>query len=175
MENRGIVIKSAPRQSRKNRTTSDPAYLNDLLTCTCKLFIYAHVKRDFNLNHKTNRSNRRTTNKNSSIKDISIIDLMNEYLTKKDFRDAYSFSKDLLFIREFYRIECSGTNVAFSSFYNAFTSLDDPEFIKRYTNLTFANIANKINRLTGSTYTDVSIESDYHTILNFNTLYRSRN
>lgn len=175
MNDRGIVIKSIPRQSEKYRTVSDPTYIDDLYACICKLFICAREKRNIKLKHRTNRSSSRTTNQNKDIQGITIIDLMNEFLAKKDFRDTYSFPKQSLFMKEFFRSQCSNYNVSYDSFYYDFKRINDAEFIKRYKKLTFSQIALGINSLTGGKETAETVESDYRTINLFYQLYRSRN
>jgi hypothetical protein len=175
MNNRGIVIKSSVHQSENYRTVSDPAYLSDLLECVWKLFVYAREKRDFMLKHKTNRSSSRATNQNIDIQDVSIIDLMNEFIAKKDFRNTYSFPQNLLFIKKFFRTQCSSYDIAFSSFSKAFNSLHETELDKRYKNITFEQIATEMNKLNDKSITAEMVESDYTIIKSFFKLYRSRN
>lgn len=168
-----INIKTnVPYPRRKNRSKNQDQYESSLLHCFEHLFMYVRAKRDIELIHRKNRNRARNTNQNTIISATTIIDLMNDFLSKKGFMETYFVPQDLLFIRKFHRTYYD-QSIKLTTLYSSFKSLNTTKFQKLYPAITFNTIAAGISVSHGIPVTSKELIRDYDTIVTFLSAYRS--
>lgn len=150
---------------RKNRSKNDSTYENDLFTIIEQLLKYAYTKRNFKLNHRSNRNSKRNTNLNKEVYDISIIDLMKEFLLKKDLYETHCVPQDLNFFRKFHKSYAG--SITFSTLYTSFRDLKTKKFIKKFPSITLSNLSLSLSKQLGFVITDQMLNNDYETIKDF--------
>lgn len=154
---------------RKNRSKSDSTYENDLFNIIKQLLEYAYTKRNFKLNHRSNRNSKRNTNLNIEVHDTSIIDLMKEFLLKKDLFETYNVPQDLKFYRKFYN-SYTGT-IKFSTLYTSFRDLTTKTFQTKFPNINFESLFLVLQGSIGLPLSTEILKKDYEIIQEFISKY----
>lgn len=176
-----VKIKSSSQlKLRHNRSKNDAAYDQDILECLEHLYIYMHARRTITLKHRTNRDAHRTSNLNMT-EETSIIELMEDFISKKVSMESFSIPQDLLFLRKFHR-DCTECKITFTTLHTSIKEFDTKKYREQHPGVTYDAIAQGINkRISGSssdagssTTTPDTIKSDRNTILEFLKAYRSR-
>lgn len=156
--------------SKKYQSINTPDYEDNLLHALVLLFIHVRTQRSIELKHRSNRNQKRKTNKNLVLEDVSIIKLMEEFLSKKDLYETYTIPQELLFLRKFFK-SYEGP-ITFSTLYNKFYALDSTKFKKQFPKITFSNLAKDISTLTGELVSEATIVQTYITLIQFKNTFR---
>jgi len=156
--------------SKKHQSINTPDYEDNLLHALVLLFIHVRTQRSIELKHRSNRNQKRETNKNLVLEDVSIIKLMEEFLSKKDLYETYTIPQELLFLRKFFKSYAGP--ITFSTLYNKFYALDSTKFKKQFPKITFSNLAKDISTLTGELVSEATIVQTYITLIQFKNTFR---
>jgi len=152
-------------KNNTHRSKNDPLYESDLFMAMEHLFIYVYTKRAMKLKHRSNRSTHRKTNLNLDIKDTTIIELMRDFLLKKDLAETYSVPQDLKFFRKFHKSYTG--SITFSTLYTSFHNLKTKKFIQKFPSVTFNNLSLSLQKRLGIVVTENILNDDYDTIKDF--------
>jgi hypothetical protein len=166
MSNKNQLIKLI--SSRSHRSINDPNYESDMLSMLAQFLLYARTRETFTLKHRIQRNQKRKTILNYDV-EVTPIELMKDFLSKKELIENYSIPNNLLILRKFYLQ--STKSISFSTFYSSFKGLNDLKFQNRFPNINFASISEILSSIE-ETITESEIISNYQTILDFYDLYR---
>ena len=156
--------------SRKHQSINSPDYQDNLMSALVLLFTHVRQPRTIELKHRSNRNQKRKTNKNLVLEDVSIIKLMEEFLSKKDLYETYTIPQELLFLRKFFKSYAGP--ITFSTLYNKFHALNSSKFHKQFPEITFSNLAKHISTLTGELVSETTIVQTYITLIQFKNTFR---
>lgn len=164
MTNPPIPSKGAYKP-RKNQSKNSPSYESNLLLAIVHLFNHVYVRRDIELRHRSNRDTKRKTNQNKVINQTTIIELMREFILKKDLSETYNVPQDLKFFRKFYKSYTG--SISFSTLYSSFRDLKSEEFMKKFPGITLSDLSLSLSKQLGTDITEQMLNDDYETIKDF--------
>lgn len=164
MTNPPIPSKGAYRNTTHS-SKNDAFYQIDRFDALEQLFKYAYTKRDIELRHRSNRNTKRKTNQNKVVNQVTIIELMREFVLKKDLSEAYNVPQDLKFFRKFHKSYAG--SVTFSTLYTSFRDLKSKEFMKKFPAITLNNLSLSLSKQLGIVITAQMLNDDYETIKDF--------
>ena len=161
----GNISSKGAYRNTKHSSKNDPFYQLDRFNALEQLFKYAYTKRDIELRHQSNRNTKRKTNQNKVVNQITIIELMREFILKKDLSETYNVPQDLKFFRKFHKSYAG--SITFSTLYTSFRDLKSKEFMKKFPNITFNNLSLSLSKQLGIVITEQMLNDDYETIKYF--------
>ena len=161
----GNISSKGAYRNTKHSNKNDPFYQYDRKNALEQLFKYAYTKRDIELRHRSNRNTKRKTNQNKVVNQVTIIELMRDFVLKKDLSEAYNVPQDLKFFRKFYKSYTG--SIRFSTLYTSFRDLKSKEFMKKFPNITFNNLSSSLSKQLGIVITAQMLNDDYETIKDF--------
>lgn len=161
----GNISSKGAYRNTTHSSKNDPFYQLDRFNAIEQLFKYTYTKRDIELRHRSNRNTKRKTNQNKVVNQVTIIELMREFVLKKDLSEAYNVPQDLKFFRKFYKSYTG--SITFSTLYTSFRDMKLKEFMKKFPNITFNNLSLSLSKQLGTDITEQMLNDDYETIKDF--------
>jgi hypothetical protein len=153
------------QHTKTHRSKSDPTFHSHIFNMIVEWFLYAYSPRTFHLNHLVNRSHRRSTNKNLTVSDTSIIELAYGFLDDSKIYTDYHPPKEFSFYRSAYSASSTKDLIAFSTVYSHYRRLGEPTFQKKYPELSFDSIAQELSKRQTIVISPSVLEKDHVMLL----------